>query len=221
MSPFASKLIFDNMLNCSTISPTHDNWSQIRRVLEKVHEHVCGHYTYYDMRTLIQRTNLWNGQTENYLLNVVSKCPDCNASSTPPPNRRVSLASLNREFNDVVCMNHMFLDKVTLFDMMNVATRFPVGAVVGSTSMENVIYHKENLWFSQFWPSNFIHADGAFQNEIMKTFLYRYDVKIRPAPPRRHEKTPMETRNRTISSFLYVSNTPSLPRPIRYVRFLQ
>lgn len=97
-------------------------------------------------------------------------------------------------------MDHMFLDKVTVFHMTDVATRFSVGAVVENTSMENVIDHIENLWFAQFWPPNYVHADGAFQNEIMDIFLSRYDVKIRPVPPRRHSKNAMEPRHRTIRS---------------------
>lgn len=96
------------------------------------------------MRTLHQRNKLWNDQTQSYLSNVMSNCSDCKASSTPPPNRRVLLSSLNREFNDVVCMDHMFLDKITVFRMMYVTTIYFVGYVVDNVSMENVIYHMEN-----------------------------------------------------------------------------
>lgn len=194
MSPGSAQLVCDNVLNGASISMSFDNWPQIRRIVDKVHKHVCVHSTYSDMRTLLQRNKLWNDQAQNYLSQIVSECPDCKASSTPPPNRRVSLASLNREFNDVLCLDHMFLDKTTVLHMMDVSTRFSVGTVVDSTSMENVIYHLENLWFSQFWPPNSIHVDGAFQNEIMKLFLSRYDVEMRPVPPRRHSKNPIEPR---------------------------
>lgn len=97
-------------------------------------------------------------------------------------------------------MDHMFLEKVTVFHVMDVATRFSVGAVVDSTSMENVIFHMKSLWFAQFWPPNYIHVDGAFQNDIMETFVSRYDVKMRPVPPRRHAKNAIEPRHRTIRS---------------------
>lgn len=137
MSPSSSNMCFDNTLKGLTVSPTYDNWSNIHRVVDKVHKHVCGHFTYSDMKTLPQCTNLWNDQTQNYLSNVISNCPACKASATPPLNRRLSLASLNREFNHVVCMYHMFLNDVTVFHMMDVATRLSVGAVVDSTSMEN------------------------------------------------------------------------------------
>lgn len=42
-------------------------------------------------------------------------------SETAPPNRRMYLASLNREFNDVICIDHKCLDTVTIFHMMDVA----------------------------------------------------------------------------------------------------
>lgn len=42
-------------------------------------------------------------------------------------------------------MNHMFLDNVTLFHMMDVATQFSVGTVVESTAMDHVTNHMEKL----------------------------------------------------------------------------
>lgn len=124
MSPSSSELIRDNITTGCTISLTYENWSHIRRIIDKVHKHVCRHSTYSDMIILLQRTKLWNKQAQNYLSSVVSHCPDFKASSTPPPNGRVSLASLNRDFNDSICMDYMFLDKVTVFHMMDVATHF-------------------------------------------------------------------------------------------------
>lgn len=83
---------------------------------------------------------------------------------------------------------------------MDVGTRFSVCTVVASTSMENVIYNLENIWFSQFWTPNAIHVDGAFQNEIMENFISQYDVNMRPVLPHRHVKIPIEPRHRTIRS---------------------
>lgn len=89
---------------------------------------------------------------------IASEYSDYKASSTPPPNRHVSLASLNSEFNHVVFMDHMSLDRVTVLHMMDVATRYSFGSVVQSREMEHVIYNLEDLQFSQFWPSSAIHA---------------------------------------------------------------
>lgn len=97
------------------------------------------------MKALLERNNIWNEKTKNYLSNVVSICTDFKASSTPPPNRRVLLVSLNRDFNDVICMDHMFLGIVTVFHMMDVGTQVSVGTVVNSTSMDNVIYRMGNI----------------------------------------------------------------------------
>lgn len=65
-----------------------------------------------------------------------------------------------------------------------------------------MIYNLENLLFSQFWPPNAIQVDGAFRNEVMETFLSCYDVDMRPVPPRRQAKDPIEPRHRTMRSIL-------------------
>lgn len=107
-------------------------------------------------------------------IKIIPSCHDCNASSTTFPNIHLSLASLNRELNDAICMDHMFLKKITVLNIMDVATRFSEGAVVNSTSMESVTYHKENLWFSQ------LGLQILFMLMVLsKTILSNFFIKIR------------------------------------------
>ena len=131
---------------------------------------------------------------------MISDLPHCKLSCTPPTNRCVSLSSLNREFNEIVCIDHFFLENATVFHAMDVATRFSAGIVVESTSMETVILNLELIWFSNFWPPSYIQADGPFQNAMFKSLLDQYDIQLRPVPPRRHCKNPIEPRHGTIRS---------------------
>lgn len=82
------------------------------------------------MRTLLERNKLWSLESQKYLAELIASCPDCNASSTPPPNRRVSISSMNREFNEVVCIDHAFFGSVIVLHAMDVATRYSTGVVV-------------------------------------------------------------------------------------------
>ena len=127
-----------------------DDWAKLKRVVDRVHKHVCGHAAFSDMRTLLVRNKLWNEHVQKYLTTIVTECSDCSKSSTPPPNRRVSLSSLDRNFNDVVCLDHFYLDEMVIFHAMDTASRFSAGHVVSSTSLEEAVYAFEISWLSQF-----------------------------------------------------------------------
>lgn len=77
-------------------------------------------------------------------------------------------------------MDHFFLDDVTLFHMMDVASRFSVAHAVITTSLDEAIYAFEALRISQFWPPNSVHADGAFHHDSFKALLNKYDINRVP-----------------------------------------
>lgn len=167
----------------STSSSFHsasEDWPRLRRIIDRVHKHVCGHASFSYMRTLLLRNKLWTPKVQSYLVEKVTECTDCRASSTPPPNRRVSLSFLDRTFNEVVCIDHFFLDDHILFHSMDSATRYSAAHIVSSTSMHDAIYSFECIWLSQFWPPGAIHADGAFQTEEFEQFLIKHDIMLRP-----------------------------------------
>lgn len=173
-------------------------WTDARRVVDRVHRHVCGHASYSDMRTLLIRNGIWSQQVQSYLAQTVSECNKCVASASPPPNRRVSLASLDREFNTVVCVDHFFLDDHVLFHIMDTSTRYSAAAIVSSTNLTEAIRAFETLWISQFWAPQSVHADGAFQQPKFVDYLARHAISIRPVPPRRHQKNMIEPRHGSI-----------------------
>lgn len=80
----------------------------LNKILNRVHTHVCGHATYSDIKTLLQRNNIWSDQAESQLQTMVATCTNCRAMSKPQPSRKVSLSSLSREFNEVTCIDHFF-----------------------------------------------------------------------------------------------------------------
>lgn len=85
------------------------------KVVDKVHQHTHGHALCVDMPNLLQRNQLWNDQCDCYLAIVIKSCIHCKAFSPPKPTRKVSSATLNRSFDEVVCTDHSFLDKLRLF----------------------------------------------------------------------------------------------------------
>lgn len=49
--------------------------------------------------------------------------------------KHVSLSSMSREFNQLVCVDHMFLDEFKVFHIMDSVTRYSSGVVVPDTTM--------------------------------------------------------------------------------------
>ena len=66
--------------------------------------------------------------------------------------------------------------------------------------MDAVIYSFELIWLSQFWSPSYIQSDFAFHNQLCGKLLEIKDIIMRPVPPRRHCKNPLEPRHGTIRS---------------------
>ncbi len=91
------------------------------------------------MKVLLQRNNLWTTHVEKYLCEILESCDKCAATSLPKKARNVSLSSLSRDFNQAVCIDHLFLDNFCVFHIMDSKSIYSVGSVVKSTSMENAV----------------------------------------------------------------------------------
>lgn len=59
---------------------------------------------------LLEVNSLWSHNAEMRLSNIPDTRSDCHGSSRPPPSRDVSVSILSREFKDIVCIYHAFLD---------------------------------------------------------------------------------------------------------------
>lgn len=111
-----------------------------------------------------------------------------------------SLSSLSLEYNNVICIDHLFMDTVTIFHKMNISSILSAVVVVESTEMNSCIYSCELISFARCCPPSSIHADGAFKNAMFGTFLQKYDIELRPLPPRLHQKNTIESKYGTIRS---------------------
>jgi len=191
------------------IEGQNDSWASIKKIVDKVHKHICGHSNYTDIKLLLERNSLWSSDAEKYLVGILNECSACDTTAMPKPARKVSLSSMSRSFNDVVCIDHLFLDEYKVFHAMCSSTRYSVGSHVPDTNMENSIACLEAHWISQFWPPNEILYDPAFENSLFKSYVELYDIATRPIPPRRHNKNVIESKHRIIRDIflrLKVSN---------------
>lgn len=172
--------------------------SELNRIVQRVHDHVCGHASFGDMRTLLQRNKLWNADVQRLLSVLVEKCKHCIASSPPKSNRKFSISGINRGFNDVVCVDHFHLDDLRIFHAMDSYSRFSAALSVSSASLSDAIIAFESVWVSQFWPPSSVQGDLAFRHEVFQDYLSQYGTSFRPVPTRRHHKNVLESKHGVI-----------------------
>ena len=127
-------------------SPSKRPWKEVRPIVDKVHRHVCGHSNYTDIKTFLRRSNLWDCQIDKYLRSILESCDECRITALPNSSRKVSLSSMSREFHDVVCLDHMFLEEHCVLHVMDTKTRYSAGMVVSSTCIYDAIEAFESIW---------------------------------------------------------------------------
>ena len=103
--------------------PTNQlHWSELKKIMDKVHKHSCGHASLRITQILLQSNNMWPSEVEKYLNQVVSSRTDYAKTHDPKQARKVSLSSINRSFNKVVCTDHLHLGNLRIFHIMDATT---------------------------------------------------------------------------------------------------
>ena len=174
------------------------NWKDTKKIIDRVHAHVCGHSNYNDISLLLKRNQLWDDHCVDYISELLQTCPHCHVVDTPAGRRPVSLSTISREFHDTVAVDHYHLDGLNIFHCMDVSTRYSAGAVVESTAMTEAIEEFETTWIKPFWSPGAVQGDKAFDNATFREYLLAHDIDFRPVPPRRHNKNAIESRNRIL-----------------------
>ena len=173
-------------------------WPYVKRIVDRVHRHVCGHAAYSDIRTLLERNDMWTSSVKHYLDRIIQQCANCVKSSRPQPTRKVSLSSLNSSFNDTVYIDHMYLDDMKIFHAMDMYSRFSACVVTKSTSMTESIIAFQACWLNLHWNPRTVQADPAFKNTEFQQFADDNGFELSIIAPRRHNKNTLEPKHGVI-----------------------
>lgn len=177
------------------------------------------------MRSLLQRNGIWKDDVIKILFSIVDRCSNCIASAPPPTDLKISIAGINRSFNDVVCAGHFLFDDLRLFHAMDSYSCFSTVYPVESTALDEAIVVFENTWISQFWPPHSVQSDLVFRFDEFRFFLAWYDITFRPVPRQCHYKNLLEPKHWSFVQFSFDSSQrpnrqmsnclPSLPSVFR------
>lgn len=91
------------------------------------------------MRTLLQRDGLWSSDIRHYLTTTVKNFKEFIASSTSPPSRKFSLATINCNFNEFFAVDHIHLDHLRLIHFMDMVYRYSGYHISPTAKMIDVI----------------------------------------------------------------------------------
>ena len=175
-------------------------WNEIKSIIDKVHKHVCGHANFTDFQSLLKRNELWNEAVASYVHKLVEECTACRATALPHPNRKVSISSMSKHFNEVVCVDHFYLGEIRLMHCMDLVSRFSTVQVVDSANLDDAVSAFEACWVNQFWYPESIHGDKAFATGDFKNYMDKVGIAFRPVPPGRHSKNAIESKHNVIRS---------------------
>lgn len=104
-------------------------WNAFWSILHKGHRNVCCHARYTDFKLLLQRNDIFNYVIEAYISRMISKCSSCRFTAPPQLSRKVSISSLIKYFNDVVCLYRLTIDYVKLLHCMDIVSRYSTASV--------------------------------------------------------------------------------------------
>lgn len=120
-----------------TLSPSASSirsWSDVRVIFGRVHKRVCGHSQFDDMKILLNRNHLWSSEADDYLQKSVANFRVSCSTSLPQPSRKVSLSNVNQSFNEMICLDHMYLGEHYVLHGMNAKIRLSAGVICAATS---------------------------------------------------------------------------------------
>lgn len=116
-------------------------------------------------------------------------------TAPPQPSQKVSISSLSTAFNDILCVDHFYLDDENrLFHCINHATRHLTVKVLKSTNLDDSVTAFKASWLSQFWDPVALQGDKEFSIGEVKLYLDKLDIQIRPVSSGRHSENPIESK---------------------------
>lgn len=91
------------------------------------------------LKLLLQSNIMWDKYAEDYVKNIVKHCPSCMSTAHPQARRMVSISTLSKEFNEILCVNHFYLDTICLVHFMDLNALLSTALIVESTNQNDVL----------------------------------------------------------------------------------
>lgn len=145
---------------------------------------------------------MWNEHVEKYLESVLLNFTSCRTTGKPRETGKVSLSSIIRSSNEVVCVDHIYLENHYVIHITDSALRYYTGAIVEDRFINKAITAFEAYWITPFWNPSTVVFDRPFENIAFTLYLTDENIEERSLPPRRHNKEVLESKHKIIQDIL-------------------
>lgn len=112
-------------------------WIEVKLLVEKVQEDVCGHDSYSDDKMILKRSRCWLDYISKYVCIIHSSFPTCKTTCKPQDYRKVSITSINSLFSTVVCVYHLLLEDYRVLHAMVLTNRSLAGVMLDEMDPPN------------------------------------------------------------------------------------
>lgn len=192
-----------HVLSCLTSSTFAEKpCSHVKEFVNKVYKHICCHANLTDLWLFLQRHFMWNEDVANYIYKYFGQCTSCCATSPPQTSRKLSISSVSKGLNDVVCLDHIYFGILRLFLAMNHSTRLSVAYLIQDASMDQAVVSFKTCWTSPSWLPCSIPADKAFAAGSYCQFCKNRDIKLAPGSVSWHSCYAIESKHGIIRSLI-------------------
>lgn len=180
-------------------------FNEVSRDIHRVHDHICGHHHMVTWRSCFNGTNFGRMKfNDTWVLysNVVLAASQPLLQHQTGKSQSVQIT----ESNDVVFIDHFWLENICLFHAMDSFQRISKLQHVPSKSLSDGNVAFENLSVDQFWPPSAVHGDLAVMCVEFISFLSQYNISFRSVPPRRPDKNKIYLNRNAVSFEQYLFN---------------
>lgn len=169
-------------------------------------KHKYGHSTYSDIRKILQCNKIWSVDMQRYLGENKRRFTTCVASYTLLISRMVAMSSSNRKLNDVVTINHFYLNQMRPFHCM--AVLICIFGTICYCFSATVAF--ETTYIAQCWPPFAVQGDQSFEKRKFLDYLDPQGTIFHPVPSRNNQKNNVEPKNGAIIS-IFIRLTHASP----------
>lgn len=106
------------------------SWTGQKSGIDRVHRHFCGYSNFAGIKLLLQRNHMWTDEITRYTAPVFVTSEHCHSAEKAARTRYVSLSSMFCGFNEVICIEHLYVDGYVIFHAMVSVTRYSSGEFV-------------------------------------------------------------------------------------------
>lgn len=77
----------DTVLSAMSVMAISEmNWSDMKKIVDKFHRHICGHEKYTEIKCLLEHNDMQNDIIQSYVTQIITDCRSCHETASPQPN---------------------------------------------------------------------------------------------------------------------------------------